>query len=400
MRLRSRRPDDHQVHTVTDGASPRHAADLAAQYLQATVAADASRENEDVRRTVDARIKQELIPRGVRRGTVTTSDWAIHDYSSCFSVEWTEAGGRVGIFVKIPKTDIDRRTVSPRTGGDRLLAEHEFATLTYLRTHWDGSAGVTYVEPLAFYRDYGAIVTRRAYAADFFPSFRRADIARKLRAARRDDVADNVVSRLGAALREFHRRSRAAEGFGDKRFGGAALVEKVTAIVEDLRGYGVPERLLRGPLGRLERWQAYAGKSAFTFTLKGLDIRNVLIDGERHVHLLDPGRLKPNFHEADLARMLMTCRILYWGTPWFFLHVRPAEMYERAFLRSYYQGPPHDPVILRLHLIKELFKHWRSAYVALTRKRWPGAFESLTSRTYIDAFYSRAVARELARMSS
>lgn len=360
----------------------------------------AKQENERVRRTITARIESELVPSGPARTSLKASGWVLNDYSSCFSMEWVEAERRVGVFVKIPKTEIDRRSVLPRIDGDRRLADSERQSLEYLRTHWDDAVAVTYVEPLAFYRDFNAIVTRRAYAHDFFLPFRRADIARKMAWAQPDDVAENVLSRLGTALRMFHSRARASEGDSDEPFSGAPLIDKIARIADDLDQYGVGRAVLHAPLVCLERWRSYSAAGVAVLTLKGLDVRNVLIADDRHVHLLDPGRLKRDFHQADLARMLVTCRILYWGTPWFALNVRPARVYDSVFLGSYYQRPPDDAIVLGLYVVKELFKHWRAAYVALTRKRWPGAIESLMGHVYIDAFYSRAVARELARFSS
>jgi hypothetical protein len=358
-----------------------------------------SRENDLTRSTIEQRVKDRFVPSGAGVGPISVTDWKILDYSSCFSVDWTVQGSRAGVFVKIPKVDIDRRTVGPRTEEDRLLGRHEFSSLSYLNQHWIGSADVRYVEPLAFYPDVNAIVTRRAYATDLLPRFRVADTQRKCSRSQREDATALALKGIGIALREFHDRARLAEHFGVGTFNAAEVVERATRISGHLRDYGVPQKYLRTILCQLSVWRGYSRPATDTLTLKGLDIRNVLVGEKQRVYLLDPGRLKRDREEADLARLLVTSRILYWGTPLFWLKVTPSAIYEHSLLNGYGRDTRDDGIVLRLYVVKELFKHWRAAYVALLRKRWPWIVESAMRRTYIDAFYVSALSHELAQLS-
>lgn len=344
-------------------------------------------ENERARQDLTARVR-ELVGIDASSSQVM-HDWSILDYSSCFSIEWTWSQSRWGVFVKIPKIEIDRKTVLSSREADRVLGRHEYASLTYLERHWNGSeARVDYVKPLAFFEDCNAIVTERTYAGEFLGPFRRAALWRQ----ESDDALLDILRRTGLALRTFHRRAQAAEAFPAEPFEGKRVIQKIERIIENLRSVGVTEPLAPGPLEALREWTAYRSELQPTMTLKGLDVRNMFVDGKGQVSLLDPGRLKKDVPEADLARLLVTIQILYWGTPWFFLRMQPAARYAGALLDGYSDGRV-DPAALQLLVVKELFKHWRAAYVALTRKRWPRPLEWVVSRAYIDAFYRAETAR-------
>jgi hypothetical protein len=49
-------------------------------------------------------------------------------------------------------------------------------------------------------------------------------------------------------------------------------------------------------------------------------------------------------------------------------------------------------------VVKDLFKHWRAAHVALGLKSWPEGLKGVVRPTYIDRFYEREIASELERM--
>jgi hypothetical protein len=131
-------------------------------------------------------------------------------------------------------------------------------------------------------------------------------------------------------------------------------------------------------------------------TLKGIDIRNVLMGERDKLFLLDPGRMKRTCREADLARFIMTYRILYWGSGWFFLRLRPDLQGEEQFLQAYYSNSaPPSPKLLGIYLIKEQLKHWHTATESLRLRRWAKPLKGLIQSTYINPYYSRQLAVEL-----
>ena len=80
--------------------------------------------------------------------------------------------------------------------------------------------------------------------------------------------------------------------------------------------------------------------------------------------LLDPGRLKSACHEADLARFIITYRILYWGSKLFFLRLVPSLEAEKAFYDAYYQSTNQSSSVLQNYfLMKEQIKHWHTAII-------------------------------------
>lgn len=356
-------------------------------------------QNERVRLDLTARVRELVEGKAGTLSLLAVHDWAILDYSSCFSIEWKRQQSHWGVFVKIPKTDIDRQTVLPTSEADRLLAREEFASLTYLGRQWNGSdARVDYVKPLAFFEDWNAIVTERAYAGELLGPFRRAVVWRWLSHNAGSELTD-ILRRIGMGLRIFHRRSQAAEMFAVEPFEGRNVVQKVQRIVGDLRAVGVSQPLAPASFAALRAWMTWRRDSQPAMTLKGLDVRNVLVNDEGRVWLLDPGRLKRDAPEADLARLLVTCQLMYWGTPWFSLRAQPGAQYEHAMLDGYDDGRL-DRAALRLLVVKELFKHWRQAYVALTRKRWPRSVAWTLARTYIDGFYRAETVSAIARLGT
>ena len=134
-------------------------------------------------------------------------------------------------------------------------------------------------------------------------------------------------------------------------------------------------------------------------TLKGIDIRNVLMDEQDKLFLLDPGRMKRTCREADLARFLMTYRILYWGSWLFLLGLRPDIQAEEAFLDAYYsKTAPRSQKLLSYFLIKEQLKHWHTAIDSLRLLAWAMPIKRLIEATYINPYYTRQLAQELKKV--
>lgn len=318
----------------------------------------------------------------------------VNYFSVTFELELQDAGVRRGVYVKIPKTDLRRSALSRGLGateGDPRLALEEYQSLRYLEGAWRADdVGVRYVRPLRFYEELNALVTERAYAADACRLLRRRDLARKAGIGRGDDLARRVLTRIGIALRRFHDKSSRASTFEVR-----TALPKFQRYCAELVALGADRRTCERVGAALETLRDYECRSAVTTTLKGFDIRNVLIDDVENVFLLDPGKTKENFREADLARFLITWRILYWGSPALALGLQPDRSAEEGFLQGYFGDGSKPGTVLALFLIKELLKHWRTAYDSLGLKSWSRLAKRLTAVLYIDPFYCRQLAREL-----
>jgi hypothetical protein len=199
------------------------------------------------------------------------------------------------------------------------------------------------------------------------------------------------MRRLGGALGRWHRATAAPMTVEGAEM--AARLRQYVGRIEHARGADGSLNAVREACNRFsgQRWETRRAA-----TLKGLDIRNVLEAADGTIWLLDPGKTKLTAREADLARFLLTWRILFWGSPWFVLGVRPHVSIEETFLRAYWDGAPGPPAALHAYLLKETLKHWHTALESAARRGWTPAKSALIRRVYIDPFY-RAAARSALR---
>ena len=337
--------------------------------------------------------EQGFLPGG---GGLVVGPWQVLDFSSVYSVQRVGPDSRAGVFVKIPKSDFRRRTVLPICVSDREMAEEEYRSLRYLEDHWPADGAARYVRPLAFCRRYSAIVTRRSYASDMFLSWRRHDLHRRIGLDAANPLRDWLVN-LGRALREYHEASSREEGQIIKRRLGDPIA-KIAASISRLRFYGADVSTVAKMAEGLRHFEGMTIESPSAMTLKGLDLRNVLLEEHGLLTLLDPGRLKLDDPVADVARLVATCRILYWGSGWLLLGLRPSKMHEADLLEGYGAVDERSLELLDLYLVKELFKQWVAAYVTIERKTWPTAIKRVLRRTYVDRFYRNELRIELSRV--
>jgi hypothetical protein len=347
--------------------------------------------NAELQREIAASVLEVL---GSGEREVRVSPWQILDFSSIFSIDWRAEARREGIFVKIPTVALRKRQVGLVTHADRSFAAAEYDSLVRLSRDWDGAdLGVSFVKPLAYQSSYNAIVTQRAYAREFFAFFRHRDLCCRGRGPGADDQARGCLNRLGQALARFH------QVCGKERlFEAEATEKKIRGYLDRLREMAVDPGFISQIRRALEWLRGKKCLTLLTDTIKGLDVRNILIDADDRLFLLDPGKLKRDYREADLARFLVTCKILYWGSPWFFLRLTPHRGYDQSFLQGYY-GKERPTWLLTLFTIKELLKHWLMAHVALGLNRWPRPLKAGVKRTYIDPFYQQQIEVELQKLA-
>jgi hypothetical protein len=319
---------------------------------------------------------------------------SVNNYSFTFSV--TLQTGR-SVFVKVPKLDM-RGTVPqllPISPGDREMALEEESSLKMLRQRWSaGGLGVEWVRLLGGVAEYNAIVTERVIAEEALVVFRRLDLRRRLGFEADADRLRRLMARLGAAFGQFHQSAST-----EAEYHLSSELPKFEFYCRELApqaGGPWPEAVIQTvrSLGDLR----IPGSTAPT--LKGIDVRNTLVDSEDHIFLLDPGKTKIAHREADLARFLMTYRILYWGSKMLLLVREPDSGAEAAFLESYYaQNPPSCRRLLSLYMLKEQLKHWHTAVDSLERRPWPSWLKRLAARVYVAPFYERQVSDQLRILS-
>lgn len=326
----------------------------------------------------------------------------INNFSICFGMNIVFDSNVTNVYVKIPKADLflkKQKNVMPLTDADKIFGEAEFNSLEYLSQYWDSSdLNISFVKPILFIREFNAIVTERFYGNNFFKLARKLNIMRWLGInSSIDTIVHSSLLHLGVALSRFHKKSlKECNADIIKK-----TIEKIQHYCSQLKLIGVSYDICNHLIDKVCNHNEYDIHTYTTNTLKGLDVRNIFIDKFKRIILLDPGKMKEDCCEADLARFLITWRILYWGSPLFFLRITPHHSYEESFLNGYYgQNMPKGSVLLKLMIIKELVKHWHMAHVVLQLKPWPNIIKKCLQHTYIDPFYGNQINHETVNLEN
>jgi hypothetical protein len=319
----------------------------------------------------------------------------VNYFSVCFWGNTTFDAEQKGIYVKIPKIILfnkENEKIMPLSSDDRRLAEDEYHSLVHLSKHWpNDDMNVRFVKPLGFLKEYNAIITERFIAKHFFKMFRQFDLQRRFN--KKPDITHHVLSRLGTALSRFHQISIA-----ECKFDIEIILYKMEGCCAELKSFGICEKFINNVIQKLQTIKDIEIYTHHTNTLKGFDVRQVFIDKEDNVFLLDPGKMKTDYKEKDLARFIATCRILYWGSILLFLRISPNPSYEESFLHAYYGNRKRPIKVLSILTIKELLKHWRMAYTVAGIKSWPSPIKRFLKKTYIDPFYKSQIKAELIKL--
>ena len=331
-------------------------------------------------------------------GIAESGPLEVNCFSICFWANLVEESGGKRVYVKIPKIvlyDKEKQNIMPLSGDDRELAENEYNSLVHLSKYWKSNdIHVQFVKPLGFIEEFNAIITERFYAEHFFKLYRKQDIKRRMSMSSKPDVTSVAMSRLGKALARFHNQS----GTEKFTFQIDDVIAKIRGYASELKAYGANAEFLSSIVEKMESYRGFTDSTQASINLKGFDIRQVFIDNSDCLYLLDPGKMKDGFQEVDLARFIVTCRILYWGSSAIFLRLVPSTFYEESFLKGYYGDNKGREKILRFLIIKELFKHWRMAGFIVNKRPWSQTYKRFLAKAYMNPFYKRQIKRELLKL--
>ena len=351
--------------------------------------------NSQIQKEIFQRVTRELQSDYGVLTNVVCGPLEINCFSVCFWLTFVGKMGLKGVYVKIPKIILynkENEKIIPFSYEEKKLAEQEYDSLVHLSQHWKSEdIRVQFVKQLGFIEKYNAIVTERFYAKHFFQVFRQRDLKRRI--GKDPDVVHDVMSRLGMALSRFHQTSVRECTFNSKN-----VILKMRNICSELKSFGIEENLIDSILHRLSDFNTLERRTYDVCTLKGFDVRQVFVDEDGAVFLLDPGKMKTDYREMDLARFIATCRILYWGSIFFLFRLSPHYSYEKSFIDAYYGDNKRDDSILFLLTVKELLKHWRMAYSVLGFKQWPVPVKLFIRKIYIDPFYKVQIFGELDKL--
>jgi hypothetical protein len=309
-----------------------------------------------------------------------------NNFSFTFSLSFETESEPYDFFVKIPKKDLRgvAPTIFPLSDADRRLGSEEAASLRLLGDAWHGDdLDVRWIRLVGTLPPYNAMVTERIFAPEAVGIYRRWDLRRRLGFRRDARRLRDAMSRFGTALGRFHRTQSTPLTFEPSP--AIAKLESYAGELQAMTGSALPVRVV----STLASVHGGEIEGIGAPTLKGIDIRNFLTDGQERIYLLDPGRTKMTFREADLARFILTYRILHWGSRILPVAGAPDPRAERAFLDSYYAGEQPTPGLLEFFVVKEQLKHWHTALDSLERRRWSISLKRQIARFYVNPFYKR-----------
>jgi len=318
----------------------------------------------------------------------------VNCFSICFWVDlWGPEGGD-SIYIKVPKIifyDQNKEGLNDISEEDRILAVNEVDSLNYLRDFWDISFGVKFVENLGYLKKYNAIVTKRIKADFLFKKFRLHDQFGKSSDSGVDSVKDGLTN-FGASLRAFH-----SVNAGATKFYANDYELKFENYLDALGRHGVRSKNINVVKKYLAEYKGYSCESCAVNNFKGIDIRQIFIEGSE-LYIIDPGKITIGLAEVDIARFVVTCRILYWGTSAILRRACPSLRYEKAFLDGYYGSDVRSHKVIKLMIIKEILKHWKMAHVSLSKRKWSEFVKLVLRKIYVDSFYYKLISDELSRL--
>ena len=316
----------------------------------------------------------------------------INAFSITFWIDFKGDENISSVYLKIPKYIFyDKRInfTTPITASDRVLAKNEYDSLLYLSSNWDESEGVSFVKPITYIEEYNAILTERVFGSLLFKEYKKSDSLQKYKKENRDNVA-KAMCNFGKSLRAFHSRSSSPSVFKANQ-----VLSKIDLYIEFLKEQGVNVSFFNTLSNVINHYKDFEHPSYDVDNLKGIDIRQIFLSDKGNLFVIDPGKITKGYREIDLARFIVTCRIIYWGTSKVLIRVNPDKSYENHFIHEYYDGNKPESTALSILIIKEFFKQWKVSHSALLERNWSFVIKYLTKKLYIDPYFKWQISNEL-----
>jgi len=340
-------------------------------------------------------VQKELSKNSKYKEIVDHGDLEVNCFSLSFWIDFKGSNGRTSVYVKIPKIifyDKNKENILPLSEKDKVLAQGEYQSLVYLLNHWDSSLGVNFVKPLGYIKEYNAIITERIEEKFFFKYCRLNDLVRKLTYYNFDRISEYMYM-FGISLKAFHKQD-----LHPSTFNFNYMKEKFRDYISTLQNYNVSRGYLVNILKNILGID-YKCRTQLVNNLKGIDVRQIFIDTKNNkLHVIDPGKITKGYAENDIARYIVTTRILYWGTMGVFLNFTPHSSFEENFLYGYYGCENYSNKMLTILIVKELFKHWIMAHQSLNQRPWKNRIKVFLRKYYIDRFYIKLMNYELSKL--
>ena len=191
----------------------------------------------------------------------------------------------------------------------------------------------------------------------------------------RRPVGDLVVRlrSIGHSLAAYHARTARQADFDHTRL-IAKIQEGAEALRTNVPGWLKPEARMDQP-------------TTVVPAIKGFEVRNARVAGGR-IWLFDPGRVRDEPPEADIARFLVSLRMCGWGTPYFVVPLDTISL-EAAFMEGYLGVRAFDAQVLALFVAREALWNWREGRDAIASKGLPRVMRALMAGVYVEIPFRR-----------
>ena len=310
------------------------------------------------------------------RGPVEFDYWSV-SYKLMFTSR--------SVFVKIPKMNMRERDIAAVLTNSASLesARTEFDSFLKIHAITQWPEGCSTVRPLDYAEQFNAIITEYSPSEDLFrqcraamlPIFSKSEEGQRIRTS---------VQHCGEWLRHFQ----------EFELDCSPVQVDSRQVFEDIRSWAdeiMPLCSRPGHLRKLldefrqESWSSYLPRVR---TCEGFEARNILVDRDGVIRVVDPGKIGLSSGLEDLAHFLASLTMLYWGTPFLWLGIPFAKPYRQAFLEGWSaRGREVDSTLLAWFEVREWFRQWLEAYKAVAQKRCGRFIRGILRSTYVDTFF-------------
>jgi hypothetical protein len=274
------------------------------------------------------------------------------------------------------------------------MALAEYESLVYLWSVLEGKRDpmLRVVRPLDLYNRYNAILTEGIdNSIEIFRLMRRV--------GRRKNPGSqyiSIIACIGRWLRSVHSSSARDLGGLKKHPSFLEDLMQLRAEAADLRDiYGTSVDTIMRHIDSLEGLMREADEGKRSVVIEGFEVRNFITDGSS-IWFLDPGRITSGTIYEDLARLIASLSLLYWGGFGFLLPYRNEPLLTQTFLDEYRQkSRAVEPMLLSSYLVKQYIRLWINGLQVLQfKKLWRPV--CIVARTiYVDRFFSERIEEAL-----
>lgn len=328
------------------------------------------------------------MPQSISGDKLLASAWRVHDFSSVFRIRLKKNVSEPGYYAKVAKDCVEYQGIIPQNQASRDLGSAEYDALIYLNKNFNQpDSSIKFVEPVAYLDEQNCLITNEAMGQDFLIELRTYGVFKYILRKKKRERIERAFSELGMLLKSY---SIVANRKNKQLSDTSHLRGKITKHIAGLTSHGVEvsEHCLQK---KIEEVATVPISLNLINGFKGFDVRNLVIDEDGGIKILDAGKLKREFDMDLVARFLVTCDLIYWGSVLFFLKKKCPSGLVSAFLDGYGTTSDDEKRYLKASLIKEYTKHWHLAHTALSIKKWPKLLSLFFHHFYINPFYKRAL---------